>query len=133
MIRAGVLAALAAFAAGPVLAQAPLDGAAFQALTEGKTLHFNRWGQPYGAEQYLPGRVVIWRFEGEDCLRGRWYTDGEAICFLYEDLPEPVCWTVLEGPDGMHVREINDVPGNDLTVRKETAIPLSCPGEFLGS
>jgi hypothetical protein len=123
----------AVLAAAPGVAETPLDGAAFEALTSGRTLHFDRWGLPYGAEQYLPGRRVIWQFEGEDCLAGRWYPRDDAICFVYDAAPGAVCWSVLDTEAGIRIREQDDVPGNDLTIRKATETPLPCPGPWLGS
>lgn len=132
--RGAAIAALcAALAALPAGAETPLDGPAFAALVEGRTLYFDRWGLPYGAEQYLPGRQVVWRFEGGDCLPGRWFPRDGAICFEYEIEPGAVCWSVLDTETGIRIRELGDVPGNDLTIRRTTPAPLPCPGEFLGS
>jgi hypothetical protein len=119
--------------AAPAIAETILDGPAFEARVTGKTLHFERWGLPYGAEQYLPGRRVIWRFQGDRCEHGRWFARGEAICFSYDSVPGPLCWHVIDGADGLRVREIGDVPGNDLSLRRESPAPLDCPGEYLGS
>jgi hypothetical protein len=124
---------LCLLAAAPAGAETLLDGPGFAARVSGKTIHFDRWGEAYGAEQYLPDRRVIWRFEGEACQPGRWYPQGDAICFVYDDQPGPICWSVIDAADGLRVRIVGDLPENDLTVRRETTAPLACPGEFLGS
>jgi hypothetical protein len=120
-------------AALPSAAERVLTVEEFEALTTGKTFTFNRWSQPYGAEQYLPQRQVIWKFEGDDCYAGRWYGDQGMICFVYEVTPEPICWDVLEAEDGIRIRLVGDVRGNDLTVDTVSPEPLACPGPFLGS
>ena len=46
----------------PAFGEEPLDGAEFEAFATGKTLSYAVGGIVYGAEQYLPGRRVIWAF-----------------------------------------------------------------------
>lgn len=88
--------------ASPAAAQSPLGAEAFDAYTRGKTLEYALGGAVYGAEQYLPGRRVRWTFFDGRCLDGRWYEDGELICFLYETQPgDPQCWTFSLDEDGL--------------------------------
>jgi hypothetical protein len=61
-----------------------MSAAEFEDYTTGQTLTFSFMGVPYGVEQYLPGRRVIWAFIGEDCHEGRWYEDAGNICFVYD-------------------------------------------------
>ena len=74
-----------------------LDGAEFDAYTRGKTLVYQRLGVQYGAEQYLSNRRVVWSFLDGECKEGYWYPQGQEICFVYEDRPEPQCWSFKFG------------------------------------
>ncbi len=59
------LLALVLIAATPALAaDAPMTAAEFEAYATGKTLTYAVGGEVYGAEQYLPGRRVLWAFKG---------------------------------------------------------------------
>lgn len=68
-----------------------LNGAAFNALTEGRTAHFSVDGEYYGSEQYLEGNQSIWRDREGDCHDGIWWTSGPTICFRYETIS---CWEI---------------------------------------
>ncbi|MGR3485860.1 MAG: hypothetical protein ACU0BF_10985 [Paracoccaceae bacterium] len=103
-------AILALSLAAPALAQ-PLDGAAFDAQTDGRTFTFFADGTAYGQETYLPGNRVIWTFLDGQCKQGDWYErtmEGRpAICFVYDDDgpgDPPQCWHF-------------DAQGGDMTVR----------------
>lgn len=77
----------------------PLDAAAFDALTVGKTMDTATVAGVYGVETFLPQRRVIWRDAGR-CVRGRWQQVQEMICFTYDDRPDhPVCWTYFDKGD----------------------------------
>ena len=58
---------VAADTEGPALE--PLSAEAFEAYTTGKTLTYATRGAstPYGVEEYLPGRRVVWSFVGGEC------------------------------------------------------------------
>ncbi len=83
-------------------AQQSLDGPAFSILTEGKTFVFSLGGEPYGAEQYLPGNRVYWSFLDGRCLAGSWREQAGKICFAYEDRPgEFQCWEFWQNDTGL--------------------------------
>ena len=126
---------LALALAGPAWAadEAPLSAEAFAQAVTGKTLYFTRRGAPYGAEQYLPGREVIWTFLDGHCVRGRWYEAREHICFVYENEPEPQCWDFLETERGLAARGEGADPVNDLVVAGESRAPLDCDGPVPGA
>ena len=71
---------------------------AFEAASAGRTLHFSHLGQPFGSEQYLSGRRVLWRFADGGCQQGRWWDEGDQICFAYENGDGPQCWRFLPAP-----------------------------------
>lgn len=107
----------------------------FEAMSEGRTLYFSRDGAAFGAEQYFPGRRVLWRYDDGTCAWGRWHARDGLICFAYDTAPGPRCW-IFEGggadftavlvedgaPEGLRL----DLSGTDTR-------PLDCPGPGLGS
>jgi hypothetical protein len=126
-----LLAASPAFAA-PAFADGPLDATEFDALTLGRTMTWSEFGTVYGVEEYLPNRRVRWSAVGDDCKLGHWSGEGEAICFRYEDDPEPDCWIVTQSGSGLLARYLTNPPETDPVVVEDSAIPLSCPGPEVG-
>ncbi|MBA3909413.1 MAG: hypothetical protein C0524_05880 [Rhodobacter sp.] len=120
-------------AASAAQAEAPLSAEAFDALTQGRTMTWAEFGQVYGVEQYLPDRRVRWTVLGGDCRTGHWYADGPAICFLYEDRLDPVCWEVTEGPSGLLARLTSNPKEVDPVVIEETTDRLACFGPEVGA
>ena len=117
----------------PVHAETILNPAQFEAFTNGKTVYFTRHGQPYGAEQYLRNRNVIWAFSDGDCAFGKWYSQGDQLCFLYEERTTPVCWNFLETDGGKAVRVFGDDPSNDLLVSGIDEENLKCAAPNVGA
>jgi hypothetical protein len=101
---------------------------AFQILSEGRTLHFSLDGVPFGAEQYLPGRRTLWRFEGGPCVAGAWRAEGEAICFRYDGQVAPSCWRLVEERGRLVARllEGGAETGFALTLERSETEPLAC-------
>lgn len=135
MIRAAAIrAGLIALALAPSLAEA-MDAAGFEAMTAGRTLHFTREGLPFGSEQFLPGRRTLWRFEGDQCQAGRWWPEGDGVCFSYDRDPTPICWDFRAEGDG-HVAELLEgglATGFTLRLDRIETAPLPCPGPEVGS
>lgn len=120
--------------AANVLRAQPLDAAAFEALAENRTLYFRSIDGPYGAEQFLPGRRSLWRFEGETtCRAGTWHQEGPAICFLYDGETAPNCWRMLPTGGGLMVRMEGGDPEAVLVLDRIDAAPLPCPHTGPGS
>jgi hypothetical protein len=119
--------------ASPALAEPPLSAQAFDALTQGRTMTWAEFGQVYGVEQYLPDRRVRWTVLGDDCISGHWYPEGPAICFQYDDRPDPVCWTVTEGPTGLLARHTASPTDTAPVVIEETLEPMACFGPRVGA
>lgn len=113
-------------------APGPLTADEFEALSTGRTMYYNSGGQPYGAEQYLPGRKVVWAFLGDDCKDGTWYAEGPYICFVYEDEPSPQCWTFYQSGDGLVARFRDDPEGVPLVAVEQSPKPMSCMGPNVG-
>ncbi len=125
---------LAATAGAPARsAEATMSAAEFEAYVTGRTLTYaTRGGAPYGAEQYLPNRRVIWTFLDGECLEGIWYEDAGQICFLYDFAPEPQCWTFWEGGAGLIARFENDPEARELYEVRQSSEPLRCLGPEVG-
>jgi hypothetical protein len=131
MIRRHALLAL--LLACPAAAETPLSAEAFDALTLGQTMTWAEFGQVYGVEQYLQGRQVRWTVLGDDCIAGHWYPDGPAICFRYEDRPDPVCWIMSSAGTGLRARLVTDPPEIAPVVIEPTAQPMACLGPEVGA
>lgn len=125
---------IALVAPAAAFAQETFSGVEFDARVSGKTLYFERAGQPFGAEQYFPDQRVIWAFEDGQCQRGIWYEDAAGdICFLYEGNPEPICWDFFKLPGGgISARAKGGHPLNDLRAVREDDAPLQCELPDLG-
>ncbi|UWQ22787.1 hypothetical protein [Jannaschia sp. W003] len=106
----------------------------FAAMVEGQTVRFDRYGEPFGAEQYFSDGRVIWAFEEGTCQRGIWFENTAGkICFVYDSAPEPQCWDFLETDDGaFHARAEGEAPEADLVARAFDTEDLDCPLPDLG-
>jgi len=122
-----------ALLAQPAQALTPMTAEEFDAYSVGRTLFYAVDGVAYGAEQYLPGRRVVWAFTGDACRRGSWYEDAGRICFVYEHDPAPQCWTFYATPDGIAAQYENDPLGSPLVEVGQSAGPLGCPGPDVGA
>ncbi|AZL57831.1 hypothetical protein EI545_02640 [Tabrizicola piscis] len=118
---------------GMARAEAPLSAEAFDALTLGRTMTWAEFGQVYGVEQYLPDRRVRWTVLGDDCKTGHWYAEGPAICFLYDDRLDPVCWEITQSGTGLLARHTASPPDAAPVVIVETSEPMACFGPEVGA
>ena len=115
----------------PSHADTPLTAEAFDALTLGRSLSYSADGAVYGSEDYLRNRRVRWAFLDGECMEGRWYPEGDRICFVYDEIFQPQCWWFYE--DAGRITGIFD--GEDpLTLVEigERDAPLACPGPMIG-
>jgi hypothetical protein len=115
----------------PAFAAEPVGVAEFEAFATGKTLSYAVGGTVYGAEQYLPGRRVVWAFKGQQCRKGFWYEEAGQVCFVYEDEPAAQCWTFSRDGDGLLAGFTGDPEGAE-PVRVQEGDPLTCAGPDLG-
>lgn len=121
-------------AALPVVAAAqdrPVTAEEFEAFTEGRTFAHDSAAGPYGAEIYLPGRRVIWHFlDDRACEPGRWYPEGDAICFDYDNAPAgdgPECWFYFREDD--RLRAVHRDTGFTAWLRPPAPDEeITCPG-----
>ncbi|WP_322866841.1 hypothetical protein U5922_012025 [Aquicoccus sp. G2-2] len=117
----------------PAFAQSPLDAAGFDALTKGKTFYYSSDGQPYGGEEYLDNHRVRWSFLDGHCQNGKWWQQGENICFAYDESPDVHCWTFEQGTSGLIAHLAGDPPGRALYEMQQNNEPLYCLGPDVGT
>ncbi|GAB4298541.1 MAG: hypothetical protein Kow0058_14770 [Roseovarius sp.] len=132
LMRRLVLLMCLVSAAPAASGQAPMTAEEFDDYTRGKTFYYGSGGEPYGAEEYLPDRRVIWTFLDGKCQNGRWYEAGGLICFVYENEFGPQCWSFTRSIDGLIARFENDPAQTELYEVQRTAEPLACPGPDVG-
>ena len=120
-------------AAGPAMADTPLNAKGFERLTQGKTMTWTFVDYVEGIEQYLPDRRVIWATPDKTCTEGYWYPKGKAICFEYNGSSTPVCHIMSSGAYG--ISALNILDGTDSQVPmilNATTEPLNCSGPDAG-
>lgn len=117
----------------PALAQPSMSAEEFESYTTGKTLYFANNGRAYGVEEYLENRRVRWSFLDGKCREGVWYEEAGQICFVYEDFPEPQCWTFRRNPGGGLLARFEDDPaGTVLYEADQNDEPMMCLGPEVG-
>jgi hypothetical protein len=100
-----------------VHAAEPMSASEFETCTTGKTLFYSQNGGRYGAERYMQDKRVQWTFLDGEWKDGHWYADGEEICFVYEDRPDPQCWVFYYDPPGI----VAEFRGEDSTQNRYEA------------
>ncbi|SFC98191.1 hypothetical protein [Tropicimonas isoalkanivorans] len=113
-------------------AEEPLTAEQFDARTQGRTLYFYSGGAAYGAERYHGNRQVTWTFLDGQCKEGHWYQDGQFICFVYDDLPDPQCWTFFDTGSRLRALFEDREGATELYEAGETEEPLACVGPEVG-
>ena len=135
MIRLAPLA-LALLAPVPAPAQSPMTPGEYEALAEGRTLHYTLQGRPFGAEQYFPGRRSIWRFNTGICTSGEWHAEGDNICFTYGSDAPAICWRFQRSGDRVSAALMPSATDPDPDFRLDLSHiddePLPCPGPDTG-
>ncbi len=135
---AAALALLLVIPSGAVLAaETPLGGDAFEAIVAGRTYVFEEGGLAYGVERYLPGRRVIWAFDGGPCREGSW-TEAQPglICFLYDHDGSEHCWRFFDRGGGslgaLFDNPIGEGDADGMIRAVPTDAPMICPGPETG-
>jgi len=109
-----------------------MSAAEFDAYTRGKTLFYGRGGDAYGAEIYHEDRRVQWSFLDGICKEGEWYEEAGLICFVYEDNPDPQCWSFVEGTRGLIARFENELNTTELYEAQDQGQEMLCLGPKVG-
>jgi hypothetical protein len=110
-----------------------MDGAAFDAYTRGQTFTYGTGAEPYGAEEYLDNRRVRWSFLDGRCQEGEWYEENGMICFVYDDNPDPQCWSFYQTPRGIVARFEDNPSQTTLYEITRSPEPLMCLGPEVGT
>ena len=114
------------------VAETPLSAGAFERLVTGRTLTYSRGGVAFGVEDYLSDRRVRWSFLDGTCQEGRWYEAGDLICFVYEEIPTPQCWSFFLDGGALSARFENDPAAQEVYRTSVAPEPLHCPGPRVG-
>ncbi|SNS58354.1 hypothetical protein [Tropicimonas sediminicola] len=114
-------------------AETPLTAEEFDARTQGRTLFFYSEGRAYGAERYRENGRVTWTFLDGQCKEGRWYPEGRFICFVYDDTPDPQCWTFFDSGNGLRALFEDREGATELYEAGEAEEPLFCLGPEVGA
>ena len=124
--------ALSMLQSSPTIAAEPMNGAAFDAYTRGKTLFYGQNGETYGAEVYLDDRRVRWSFLDGECKDGFWYEEADQICFVYEDNPDPQCWSFSQQNGRLSARFENRPDATELYEAQDVGEEMICLAPNLG-
>lgn len=127
-----ILSVLALFLAVGAEASEPMSASEFEAYVTGKTLYYGRSGAAYGAEIYHENRRVTWSFLDGECKEGYWYNEGTNICFVYEDRPDPQCWTFEQGAGGLVATFENNPASQELYEAQDVGEEMICLGPKVG-
>lgn len=113
-------------------AQAQMTAAEFDRYTRGQTFYYGSGGAPYGGEEYLDNRRVRWSFLDGQCESGYWYEANGLICFLYDDRPDPQCWSFEQSDNGLVARFVGSESSTELYEVEKSSEPLMCLGPDIG-
>ena len=116
----------------PALADRVMTPTEFEAYATGKTLDYADDFSVWGREEYLPNRQVRFSFSKSECRFGRWYDQGDQVCFVYDDDPEPKCWTYFTNGKTVTTVYESDGPGGTVSTARPTKEPLICLGPEVG-
>lgn len=134
MIRLLTLAVIVAF---PVYGSAEglVSPNEFEAMSQNRTQYFERGGVFYGAEQFFPDRTSLWQYRDGSCTWGKWYAEGDRICFIYEASPGPQCWHFSKRDGSFFARIAGLAEGDpsELKLSKSDGEPLPCPAPDTGA
>lgn len=133
LARALGIAALCVNAFGTVArAQTLMTADEFDAFSRGKTLDYSVNGRIWGSETYGPDRKTLDADVGGPCLEGRWFAEGDAICFVYPARDGQHCWQYWRVGDAVFARPLSAAPGDPPQRVTVASGPLACPGPDVG-
>lgn len=129
-----VLFLLTSLLAQPAIAaDKPISPTEFEALVTGKILSYSARSREYGVEQYFEGRRVRWAYLNGQCAEGRWYAAGDQICYVYDGLDTPQCWSYFLRGDQLLAQSSRQSAKSE----KHEMTPLSeapyCPAPDIGA
>ena len=138
-MRLALALTLGAVLSGPAVAETPMTGAEFQAHVGTNTFSYRYSNGVRGVADYGPGRTLVWAFEGDSCVKGYWFDDGDQLCFAFEDKTLSACWHFFKDGNRLrgHVTRLGSGYGTDIDIDifevSHTDQPLTCPGADAGA
>ncbi len=127
---------LTALLASPALAETPMTGAEFQAHVGSNTFSYAYSNGARGTADYGPGRTLLWAFEGDSCISGYWFEEGDQLCFAFEDGRLSACWLFYKESDRLRgqatILGSGAQPDIEIFEVSHTDQPLTCPGPDVG-
>lgn len=106
-----------------------LSPSEFEDLVTGHTYSYSSSAEPFGIEEYSDNRRVRWSFLDGACVYGRWYEADEQICFVYEGIETPQCWTFFLDDTQLLARFENDPVDRQVYEAKRLRSGLQCMPE----
>jgi hypothetical protein len=117
-------------------AETPMTGAEFQAHVGSNTISYLYSNGVRGTADYGPARTLRWAFEGDTCINGSWFDDGDQLCFAFEDGTLSACWHFYKDGNRIHgtatLLGSGDQPDLEIHEVSHTDQPLTCPGPDVG-
>ena len=121
---------------GAAFGETPMTGAEFQAHVGTNTFSYEYSNGVRGIADYGPGRTLLWAFEGDSCVNGYWFDDGDELCFAFEDKTLSACWQFYKDGNLLrgHATRLGSGDGADIDIFEvsHTDQPLTCPGADTG-
>jgi hypothetical protein len=118
------------------LAETPMTGAKFQAHVGTGSVAYLYSNGVRGVADYGPDRTLLWAFEGDDCIKGYWFDDGDQLCFAFEDGTLSACWHFFKEDNRLRGVATQLGSGNlthlEIYEVAHTDQPLTCPGPDVG-
>lgn len=113
-------------------AQTPMTPDEFEHWSTGKTLDYSVDGEVWGSEAYFPDRRVRDADTGGPCRDGFWYSEGDAVCFVYPAYDGTHCWHYWRDGDQVLAKPVQATPEDAPQVVTPAASPLACPAPDVG-
>ena len=119
-------------AATTATAQDRLNAEQFDALVTGLTItYLADDGVTVGVEAYHPNGRVTWVVSDGVCQKGRWYQEGEQICFIYQGYDTPECtWFSHREGTFISAHTSGSVTWTSTSVSTD---PIPCAMDYVGS
>jgi hypothetical protein len=128
--------ALSAALSCPAAAETPMTGAEFQAHVGTGTFSYRYSNGVRGTADYGPGRTLLWAFEGDTCISGTWFEDGDQLCFAFQDGQLSACWLFYKDKGRLRGQATylgsGDLAEIEIFEVSHTDQPLGCPGPAVG-
>jgi hypothetical protein len=114
---------------GAANAQTLMTVEEFEAFSTGQTLDYWIDGAFWGSERHLPDRRTQDADAEGPCREGRWFPNGDQICFVYEGDPGEHCWQFFRDGPRVLAEIVEGGLVADVTLADQ---PLACSGPDVG-